>query len=516
MRARESRRSTQTDAPRQRRSWRGFVRVLVLAALAMSLGIGAGCSSNKGCPGIKINGQCEKKCVDSACSAGTRCVTFGDQNNACEPACKTNADCPIGRDCERYQFGDGTIANYCVYLPYSKGGRTGQHEACQTSDECDAPRGYTCIGQSCEHACGHNSDCPDGFICGKDAKQDDKGSSTRYCVKDGGGKAGDACTGNSDCSQRAWLECNAGKCEMPKGRFGTPCPNGKSDCDTADNFTCVPPDNEDPAPYCAQLDCAADADCPTGYFCSLQRTGTTPCKDACNGSIKGDSTVKGCAQGADIGDGKKFQCGPVSLLRHMCMKRQYCNACETDADCSQENGQICAKDKGGHKICTFLCKVGTTSCPWGDASACGVWDKDLGKPTCTHRAGTCHGKGNGCDPCVDDNDCPNGLCLSDTYSGERYCLSMKSSCSCPLGPAGCDPSGNNPNNPCYSECEGGGCPTSAGGVKMFCLGGPQYDPKYSSPGTPLFNKCVEGYSYYKAGNGITTSTEARSGCWLAK
>ncbi len=498
MRASESLRSSQTDPSRQRKSQRHSVRGLVLAALALTLMLGAGCSSgNSGCPGITVNGECQKKCVDSACASGTRCVTFGDQNNACEPACKTNDDCPIRKDCEKFQFGDGTIAKYCVYLPYSKGGRTGQHEACQTSSECDAPRGYSCIGQSCEKPCAHSSECPSGYYCGTDTKKDEKGNDTRYCVKDGAGKAGAACSSDADCSQRAWLTCNSGKCAVPKGRFGTNCPNGASECDSKDNFVCVSADNEDPTPYCSQVDCGADADCPTGYFCSLQRSGAVPCKDACGGAVKGDSSNKDCVQAADIGPGKKYQCGPLSLDRHMCLKRQYCNSCETNADCAQENGQICAKGRDGHKICTFLCKPGTTSCPWGDASACGVWDKDLNKPTCAHRNGSCTGKGNPCDPCIDERDCgSNGICLADTYSGEQYCVDLAKSCACPAGTS--------------TQCIGGGCPTSRGGVAMQCLGGSQYQGQ-----TPLYNKCLEGYSYYKSG-GALGSPSARSGCWLAQ
>lgn len=518
MRARESRRSTQTDAPRQQRSWRHFVRSLVLVAAALALGLGAGCSSgNSDCAGVTIEGKCQKKCQDSACSAGTRCVVFGDLNNACEPSCKSQSDCPIGKNCEKFQFPDGTIANYCVRLDYSKGGRTGQHEACQQSTECDQPRGFTCIGQMCEHACKQSSDCPQSNVCGTD----------NFCVPDGTGKDGDACKTSADCAQRSGLECMGGKCGVPcqysgdcpggycapagnddsgkpaeacekdsfprdKGQYGSDCPNGSADCDATKGFSCVGAGKADPSAFCTQRDCGADTDCPTGYFCSLQRTATVPCQSACG--FQGDSSKPDCAKAAEIGAGKTFQCGPLSLLRHICLKRKFCNSCQTDADCNEEQGQVCAKDESGNKICTVLCDMKTNSCPWGSAAACQLWDKDLGKPTCAHRYGSCKSAGTpaGCDPCVDDNDCgSNGLCVSSTFTGEHFCLELGETCSCPAGTA--------------QTCTGGGCPKAAGGKSTLtetCIGGSQLTS------SALYNKC------YGANSGSFQNIQ--TGCWPAK
>lgn len=531
MRASESRRSTQTDAPRQRRSWRHFVRVLVLMTAALAMGLGAGCSSDNssGCAGVMIEGQCQKRCQDSACAPGTRCVVFGTLNNACESPCKTQSDCPVGKDCQKYGFPDGTVANYCVRLDYSKGGRTGQHEACQSSDECDGPRGFTCIGQMCEQACTANGDCPGGYVCGTEMKKDDKtGKDTRFCVQDGTGKEGEACQDSTDCNQRSGLECLGGKCqrrcswsgECPggycaaagkddsgnpasacvkdtfprdKGQYGTACPNGSSDCDDANDFRCLGAGPGDLKAYCTKPDCTADADCPTGYFCSLQRTGTVPCQDACG--FQGDSTQPDCAKAADIGAGKKYQCGPLSLLRHYCLKREFCNECKTDADCNEEQGQICAKDQSGNKICTVLCDPKTNSCPWGSAAKCGVWDKDLGKPTCAHRYGSCKSSGTpaGCDPCVDDSDCgSNGLCVSSQFTGEHFCLELGETCSCPAGTT--------------QTCDGGGCPKAAGGKSSLvetCLGG----SLIKQQGSPLYNTC------YGANSSSDPFGTPQTGCW---
>ena len=158
----------------------------------------------------------------------------------------------------------------------------------------------------------------------------------------------------------------------------------------------------------------------------------------------------------------------------------------TDVDCLGEPNQICARDGSGGKICTALCDPAANSCPWGSAASCRVWDPDVGVPTCGHRFGACSGDGKSCEPCVDEKDCPNGTCVEENFTGERYCIDLSVACKCPAGTAG--------------VCGGGGCPPSPGRLAMTCYGGSEFD------GTPYYGACV----------GADTDPSARasrSGCW---
>jgi hypothetical protein len=133
---------------------------------------------------------------------------------------------------------------------------------------------------------------------------------------------------------------------------------------------------------------------------------------------------------------------------------------------------VCAKDLSGEKICTVLCDDNINSCPWGSATTCHLSDDAIGKPTCSHRFGSCRGTGKSCEPCVDERDCPTGVCATEQFTYERYCIDLSVSCSCPSGTR--------------FTCAGGGCPTSPlpAGSQMNCYGGTEVS------GTSLENKCV--------------------------
>jgi hypothetical protein len=81
-----------------------------------------------------------------------------------------------------------------------------------------------------------------------------------------------------------------------------------------------------------------------------------------------------------------------------CVRRSFCSPCETDADCLGVPDRICARDASGDKICTKRCDPAVVSCPWGNASECGVFDPEVGAPTCSHSFVSCRGTGKACEP----------------------------------------------------------------------------------------------------------------------
>jgi hypothetical protein len=242
--------------------------------------------------------------------------------------------------------------------------------------------------------------------------------------------------------------------EFPRspGEYGTRCPDGNENC-TGD-FRCVGAGQGDAAAYCTGTGCDDDTECPIGMFCSHNLTAAPPCESACG--LRGDPTAANCVPGELIGEGRAFRCGTMDerLELRICLTRGYCNDCESDADCRSLPNQVCADGGGGTKICTPLCDPGTNSCPWGSASSCGVFDETLGEPTCGHRAGSCHGAGEGCEPCIDDRDCPRGFCSVNSFSGEQFCVDEATVCECPDG---------------ETVCRGGGCPTAPSGLTMNCV-----------------------------------------------
>jgi hypothetical protein len=198
---------------------------------------------------------------------------------------------------------------------------------------------------------------------------------------------------------------------------------------------------------------------------------------------------------AEIGDGGAFRCGPLSLLESTCVYRQFCDACDSDADCLGRPDQVCARDAGGQKICTVRCDPELSGCPWGTAASCGVTDPELGYPTCSHRFGGCRGTGQSCEPCVWDEDCsPNGICLDSSFTGERFCLDLSVSCACEPGSIDSQ----------RGTCSGGGCPPSPSGLALSCLDSPAYE-----------DSVVHKTCY---GADVVTdplSRDTKTGCWPA-
>ncbi|MFZ5894417.1 MAG: hypothetical protein ACOY0T_25370 [Myxococcota bacterium] len=421
----------------------------------------AGCSSGTKAP-----------CDEAHCPMGERCV-----QDDCRPTCTTQDDCPVGQNCAGYRFGDGQEGLYCVVLDYARNGRTGQREACQSEAECDSLRGFKCIDSKCQKRTGQFEACEGDQQCDS--------ANGFQCV---GGECRVGCSSHFDCAPvgtcESLSEGNFCKVTMPAkaGQYYQRCPFGETDCDTANGFTCVGTGTADLEAYCT-AECKTEEDCPAGYRCGT--IGATPCVTQCG--LTGQQ-VPDCVRAADIGPGKRFECTePFGLVRHVCVRNTFCAACESDEDCFGIAGQICAKDKGGQKSCTFACDPGVLSCPWGDATECGVWDKERGIATCAHRFGACRGTGKGCEPCVDSADCaPTGYCTRSGFTGERFCVDLSVSCNC------ADDADAN------GQCEGHGCPLSPGGLPMICAD------------SDLGKHCFGANSSESAADSLQT------GCWSSR
>jgi len=403
------------------------------------------------CQGILVNGQCQQVCQDELCPAGDRCV-----NNACRAACSSTSPCPAGQKCEALVSDYGTSGSFCAG-PSSTGS---DGAPCSSSKGCAESSGYRCIAGSgaCAFTCNVHADC---------------------------GSRG-SCTGiATDTEGKAVHTCAPDSFPRGPGQYGTSCAvNGATDCDTKNGFVCIGTGAGDIDAYCSKKNCTADGDCPSGSFCATSDSPDPPCEAQCG--LNGKSQLANCIPSSDIGDGKPYRCGPVSLLFNVCRHREFCNSCTTDADCLGKPNQVCADDGSGEKICTVLCDPDIGTCPWGSASRCGVWDQKLGVATCAHRFGSCHGTGKSCEPCVQQSDCPSGYCTEAKFSGERYCVDLSVSCACPAGTT--------------SSCSGGGCPLTPGGLPMTCEGGSDNE------GSPLFDKCI-------GANANVGERATNEGCW---
>jgi hypothetical protein len=254
----------------------------------------------------------------------------------------------------------------------------------------------------------------------------------------------------SDDGARLGTYCKLFDAPLPAGQYYTRCPN-YAECDTTAGFACLGAGVGDADAYCSSV-CKVDTDCPAGFFC--------------------DSVTD--ADGND---------------QLYCVRRRFCSSCDSDADCLSVPGQVCARDQGGEKICTVRCDQNVDSCPWGNATVCGTWDTSLGEPTCAHRLGSCHGDGKGCEPCVRDSDCPNGLCTSSSYTGERWCIDQSVDCDC-----------DGLTTTQHICSNGNGCPRTPGGLVMSC-----YDFSRGD-GDPIAHKCF-------GANAGSSLTSPQSGCW---
>ena len=390
-------------------------------ALIAALGCAAAPSCTEHCAGVEIDGRCETLCEDALCPAGSSCVS-----NACARSCTASTDCPAEQRCASAVADYGGQGMYCAGTRGTAGGRDGA--SCERSSECDGAHGYRCVSGSCTLTCEIHEHCASRGSCTAQGN-DSEGKEVALCEDDGFSRG--------------------------PGQYGSSCALDDGACDADTGFRCIGAGQGDADAYCTQLDCGADADCPSGYYCSTQVSSRRPCEAGCGFEA---SDRDGCVPKSEIGSGQRFRCGPAGGLHFgICLRRGYCNECETDVDCRGRPHQVCAKDGSGNKICTILCDPGVNSCPWGSASVCRLWDEQLGIETCGHRFGSCTGDGSGCHPCIDQGDCPRGECVSSAFTGERFCIDHEATCTCNAG-AG-------------TVCTGGGCPSTPAGSPMSCYGG---------------------------------------------
>lgn len=325
----------------------------------------------------------------------------------------------------------------------------GRFSPCETSDDCDREHGFSCVEGECNFACRSHADCVEVGHC--DSRVVD-GERRNLCVRDA---------------------------EPPQpGGLHTACPNG-DECDDA--RLCLGAGAGDLDAYCS-VDCADDADCAAGYYCgAITRQ---PCADACD--LNGRPEDPRCIPPELIGDDQPYRCSRLGVVRSVCRQREFCSSCESDADCLAKPNQVCARDESGQKICTRLCDTGTGSCPWGNAARCAVFDEELGRPTCSHRFGSCQGTGKPCEPCTQDADCPNGVCAASQFTGERWCIDLSVTCECPSGGGR------------TGTCTNGGCPESPSGLPLMCV-------------------AAENFCYAaNSGSGSLVASSPQTGCWGAR
>lgn len=391
------------------RAAKGMLSMLIASVLLA----GCGSDSDPGtvCGGAVRDGVCYQLCDDALCFEGNSCVFTAERPEGyCTLPCQGNDECPFGFACySGVQTASEEAGQYCIDLALPEGGAPGV--ACAANEECDQGHGLFCFEGGCAYPCSVvGGGCPEGTMCKGDpeAQADEP---VGYCVA---------------------APPDLG---VP-GRYGTDCPLGDDQCDTAAGFVCVGPEGSADA-HCTKPDgCTTDEDCPAGYWCGATRV-----------IVDGDIDF--------------------SQQPRTCLRRGFCDPCETDVDCSHTTNAICVPDAAGEKFCSMPCTPGTASCVIG-ASCEDVGD---GRTACRPDVGVCHTDDpKGCDPCRIDPDCgPNALCADGQWG---YKPAMKW-CSTPCGPADAD--GKNT------------CPVAPNGLEMLCmdenmlaLGGPftADDPGY--------------------------------------
>jgi len=197
------------------------------------------------------------------------------------------------------------------------------------------------------------------------------------------------------------------------GQWGAPCnPTGgwkaNPQCDSAQEFWCYGESPTDAHAYCTYFGCQLDTDCGPGMWCA--KTNVYPNVDV------------------DIAHPRYPELRGKKSTTTVCMPRTYCATCSADVDCPPVDGipQVCALDaRGEGRFCTREC-ASDTNCRL-DARC--VLDPDVDKKLCFPRAGACKGDGGLCSPCSSDDDCPEGYCLTQQFSPERWC-SVRSTTDC--------------------------------------------------------------------------------------
>lgn len=279
----------------------------------------------------------------------------------------------------------------------------------------------TCVDNTCQLACDSHRDCfGDGSQDCAPAIEDDTGAAINTCQSNSkGAGVGLSCPFGSECADpMVW---NAHACGD-----GTKCDPASPSCASGacQALTCTGQGEGDADAYCTSVDCSADTDCPGGFYCGLVRICDPadvqePCLDASAFADGGAGTLP----------------GPAGGLRNMCIKRAACAPCETDLDCSEVDGQVCA-DQAGAKICAARCTKESDCAPG--------YGCDMTQGVCLHKFGACKGTGKFCEPCVNDLDCgpADGTvsCFANDNGAGCFDFSFPDTCAtdadCPTSPSG--------------------------------------------------------------------------------
>ncbi|MCU0692958.1 MAG: hypothetical protein MUF54_16290, partial [Polyangiaceae bacterium] len=462
----------------------------VAAALLLAFAVGCGSSEDPDaiCNGVKAGNTCLKKCDDTACAEGNVCYATGAHPEGfCSIGCADVAACPEGFACaSATAMTAGGEATVCVRVDLPNGGT--RNTPCTVVDECDSGHGLTCTAGSCQVPCS-NSKCPPKLVDASGAMVDAvcDGTACRPVTELRPGSLGEDCTVTGLCDGDAGLTCIEGICttscesiqvgcpdgftcertstnaspsgycapngpESGPGQYGTSCPTGDAQCDTANGFQCVGPEGSSDA-YCTKKDgCVQDRDCPSGFWC---------------GSVR----VRANVNDVDFSDQPRA-----------CLRRTFCAPCESDLDCSFQTNAVCVPDVNGEGFCSSSCVLGADSCVLGAACV----DVGAGRTACRPDAGACHvDNPTGCSPCRTDLDCgPNALCASGGIGwkpGVSWCM-------VPCGNANANGKGT--------------CPVAPNGLEMLCL-----DENQLSLGGP-FSSEDPNYIYKHCYAPITTDVSA--------
>jgi Cys-rich repeat protein len=315
--------------------------------------IGAGCSSNAGCPHSTASicdvdaGACVECLANNQCPPGSLC-----QNEACSTSTVT---CTSDSEC--------TLAE----LPHCDTTFTGGRcVACTTSSQC--PSGDSCTDDSCLEpnvGCVFNGDCtnnPNGAYCAPN-------NTCVACVENDDCPPGSACLPNDTCQAETACVSDAN------------CPTATPHCRPSDHF-------------CAE--CAINSQCPTGQVCN-----NGYCLPPVNGCLSNaqcvpplatcDTTTRTC-----IGCQTDADCGAFCV-------NGMCQPCTQDLDCQEAfltQGRIYCNSAKACVVC-----VGTVQCESGQV--CNSAGNCVPDPT----DGPCPATGGcGMNAAGDALQCVNGIC----------------------------------------------------------------------------------------------------------
>ncbi len=269
-----------------------------VAGAAIAALVAAGCSD----PACKVDLDCAalERCAEGVCEPL-------DLRAAREGLCGADGDCAAGEVCRDGRCAARTFVAACTRAldPACGEGRLCgldaagcPDEGCRLPTACVEPVGAlrgtlpcdddascasgACVGGTCLRVCTADADCAVGFVC-TDLPRDD-GKVARGCVGAGEGGAADpaitGCDRDADCRDGRrcayadvdGLEGAVGRCVVADEGLLAVGERCGADAACASNF-CYDTCTDDDHPYCrvqrCAAPCAAAADCPAPYDCSL-------------------------------------------------------------------------------------------------------------------------------------------------------------------------------------------------------------------------------------------------------